>query len=328
MSVDAFVTTFAPVSKYRFGATVHTADGELGSLAYVVVDTASRAVTAIGVKLGLFGGEHLMPVGQVIEATPEDIRLALTREQVEQIKEKPAGPGLTILKGGTTVTLNGKRLGRLTQLTTNRETQVLRHLVVDRLGGEVLVSGRAITGIEGQLIAVALPGVRPDQLMPYRADDELHEEIREAIEEIPQLRVDLPGMDIRALDGVVWLRGHVASDLARRYMEERVQGIRGIDELHNELISDSQLAAAVSAALARDTRTLSEYGIGVYPRLGEVFLRGRVRSEAAREAAAQIARVVPGVKGLHNELGIDPSIEGIPEMAGVTNTEDLVPGGR
>jgi osmotically-inducible protein OsmY len=322
MSIPA--TEFAVVDKFRFGAPVHTDDGELGSLEYVAAAAASQTVTAIGVKFGFFGRKCLVPIAQVAEATPDEVRLRLTRAEVELSKEQPGGP---VLDGGTVVTLNGKRLGKLVQLTSHHETHTLRHLVVDRLAGEVLVPARLISKIEPRQMDLSTPGLAAAQLTPYRPDEELHEEIRLAIEEMPRLRVDLPGMDIRVLDGVVWLRGHCASDLSRRLTWERVQGIRGIDELHNELISDQGLAAAVSTALAHDPRTAREL-IGVYPRLGHVFLRGRVHTQAARTAAGEIARTVPNVIDLHNDLIVDPQANEIPELASVTNNEDLVPGGR
>jgi osmotically-inducible protein OsmY len=317
-------TEFAGVAKFRFGGPVHSDDGELGALEYVAADAASQTLTAIGVKFGFFGHKCLVPIAQVAEATPDDIRLRLSRADVEQSRDQPEGPVLT---GGTAVNLNGKRIGRLAQLTTNQQTHVLRHLVVERLGGEVLAPARAITKIDSRQVELSLPNVTAAQLTPYRPDEELREEIRTAIETVPRLRVDLPGMDIRAIDGVVWLRGHCASDLSRRMTFERVEGIHGIDELHNELISDQALAANISAALSHDPRTASER-IGVYPSLGHVFLRGRVRSEAARAAAGEIARAIPGIVDLHNELIVDPLVKEIPELAGITNNEDLIPGGR
>jgi hypothetical protein len=55
-------TAFAAVQKFRLGATIHTDDGELGSLAWVALDPANNMVTAIGVKLGIFGGTHMAPI--------------------------------------------------------------------------------------------------------------------------------------------------------------------------------------------------------------------------------------------------------------------------
>lgn len=319
------VTEFAAVNKFRFGAPVHTDDGELGSLAYIAADAQAQMVTAVGVKFGLFGRDYMVPIDQLASATPENIRLRLPREQVEQIKETPDG---ALLKDGTAVVLNGKRIGKLSQLTTNAETHVLRHLVVDRaFGPQVLAPARAISKIESRQVDLTMPGMSVEQLTPYRDDDELLEEVRVAIEEVPRLSVDLPGMDIHVIDGVVWLKGHCASDLSRRLTFERVQGIRGIGELLNHLISDQALASCVSSTLAHNPRTAGQR-IGVYPRLGHVFLRGRVSTNDARVAAGEIGKAVPGVVDLHNELIVDPLTKVIPELAGVTNNEDLVPGGR
>lgn len=318
-------TELADVNKFRFGGPVHTDDGELGSLAYVAADPQSQTLAALGVKFGLFGRDHMVPIDQLVAATPENIRLKLTRAQVEQVKEKPDGPAL---KDGTPVTLNGKRIGKLAQLTTNAQTHALRHLVVDRaFGPAVLAPARAISKIESRQVDLTMAGMTAEQLTPYRDDDELREEIRIAIEEAPRLSVDLPGMDIRVIDGVVWLEGHCASDLSRQLTFERVQGIRGINELLNHLISDQALAARVSATLAHAPHTAGQR-IGVYPRLGHVFLRGRVTSNDARIAAGEVAKAVPGVVDLHNELIVDPLTKVIPELAGVTNNEDLVPDGR
>jgi hypothetical protein len=66
--------------------------------------------------------------------------------------------------------------------------------------------------------------------------------------------------------------------------------------------------------------------IGVYPKFGEVHLRGRATSSEARQAAETVAARVPGAKTVINELIVDPNAEVVPVMAGITNEEDLVPG--
>jgi osmotically-inducible protein OsmY len=133
-------------------------------------------------------------------------------------------------------------------------------------------------------------------------------------------------MDIQAIDGVVWLQGSTASDLNSRLIEDVVRQIPGIDELHNDLYSDMDVAAAVSSALGRDPLTAHDR-IGVYPRLGETALRGAAHSEDARKRAEEIATKTPGVRTVRNDLTVDPAAEPLSVLAGVTNEEDLVPGG-
>jgi osmotically-inducible protein OsmY len=90
---------------------------------------------------------------------------------------------------------------------------------------------------------------------------------------------------------------------------------------------DPELAAEISRALARDPRTAGEH-IGVYPMLGRVRLRGAVHTVAAREAAERLATAIPGVGEVVNELHVSADANVLPVMASVTNTEDVVPGGR
>jgi osmotically-inducible protein OsmY len=318
------LTAFAAVQKFRLGATVHTGDGELGSLAWVALDPATNAVTAIGVRLGLFGGTHMAPIDRVVSARQDDIDLSLARAELAQSKDKPDG---AVVTHGTAVMLNGSRAGKVAQVTVDEATHSLRHVIVDRgLGGEATLAARYVTQLDTHQVSAQNTDKTAARLTPFRPDGELREDVRLAIEGTPKLRVDLPGMDIQAIDGVVWLRGSTASDLNRRLIEDVVRQVPGIDELHNDLYSDMDLAAAVSSALGRDPTTAHER-IGVYPRLGEVALRGAVRSEQAREQAEKVATAVPGVRSVRNELAVDPKAELLTVLAGVTNQEDLVPGG-
>jgi osmotically-inducible protein OsmY len=317
-------TAFTAVQKFRLGATVHTDDGELGSLAWVALDPASNTVTAIGVKLGVFGGTHMAPIDRVVSARQDDIDMSLTRAELAQSKDKPDG---AVITHGTAVTLNSSRAGKVAQITVDTATHTLRHVIVDRgLGGEATLAARYIAQVDTRQISAQNAEKTAARLTAYRPDDELREDVRLAIEGTPKLRVDLPGMDIQAIDGVVWLQGSTASDLNRRLIEDVVRQVPGIDELHNDLYSDMDVAAAVSSALGRDPVTARER-IGVYPRLGATSLRGAVRSEDARKKAEEIAAKTPGVRAVRNELAVDSAAEPLSVLAGVTNEEDLVPGG-
>ncbi|HEU5348912.1 MAG TPA: hypothetical protein VFU63_09915 [Ktedonobacterales bacterium] len=92
-------------------------------------------------------------------------------------------------------------------------------------------------------------------------------------------------------------------------------------------MADNDLAATVSIALALDSRTAGQH-IGVYPRLGAMHLRGSVQTRAAYKGASNVARAVPAVTRNMNELRIDPDANEIPVLAGVTNREDMAPGGK
>lgn len=324
--MEKAATEYAAVSKYRFGAPVLTDDGDEGTLDALIVDASAHAITGMRVRFGLFGREmYTLPTSVIRHATPGRVELHLTRDDLKRDYSKATS--VILLTSGTQVMAGNKSLGKLVQVTVNRETHVLRHLVVEHgLRTESLVAARDISSIDGRRVILAASAASTP-LALYRPDEEIHEEVRAAIYDYPRLRVDLPGIGIHVIDGVLWLQGHVASDLNKRQVQDQLVNVRGLSEIHNELVSDTELASAVAMALAKDPRTARER-IGVYPALGSVNLRGRVRTEAARTAAYEIARAVPGVASVENVLVVDPNAEVIPVLAGVTNEEDRVPGGN
>lgn len=326
MTTPRPATEFAEVWKFRFGASARTDDGELGTVFAVVFDPVARAVEAVGVQFGFLPRvRSYVPLSDVSDANAAGLTLTLPRAEIEhKYKTSPSGDQLS---ERTQFVLGGKRLGNLRQLTINRATGVLRHMVVDRgLGGEVLVAANDIQTIEGRQVVInpERPGSQP--LTPFRPDAEIYDTVFHAIDSYPRLRVDEAGIVIHVIDSVVWFKGHVSSELNRDIVSDLLVGIPGISEVHNELIADTDLAAKVSTALAQDPRTAQER-IGVYPLLGNVRLRGIVHTPGARAAAGEIAARVPGIAMITNDLGVNPSVNEIPTLASVTNNVDNVPGG-
>lgn len=318
---------FAEVQKFRFDADVEASDGAAGKLAWVVADTTSHALTYVGVKVTagtlFFGATYDVPIHLVSAAADDTVTLAIPLEEIKKHRTPPAGAQLT---HATQVVAGNRRLGRLVQMTIDKESGALRHLVIERLGREWLVNAGLMTEITAKQIGVNLGQLTPGELTPYRSDAELHDALYERIWDYARMRPDMPGIAIYAIDGVVWLKGYVSSDVNRRIIVDLMQNITGLAELHNELIADNQLAADVAMALAHDPRTANQR-IGVYPKLGEVHLRGVVQSPQVVTAAGELAHGLPDVKSVVNELRINPRFTNLPDMAAVTNAEDLVPGG-
>jgi osmotically-inducible protein OsmY len=192
---------------------------------------------------------------------------------------------------------------------------------------DTLLPARVVTDITTRRVVPSVGGVPNEHLARSRADDELCQDVYHRLRDCQLVRLDLPGIAIHARDGVVWLRGHVSSDGKRRRADEVLRGLAGLVQLHNELVTDTALAAAVAMALAYDPRTARQH-IGVYPYLGVMRLRGIVRTATAHAAAGEIAAAVPLVKQVVNELRVDPDADVLPDLASVTTNYDLVPGGR
>jgi|SRR5579859_6349249 len=318
------VAEFTTARKIRFGADAYTSEGERGTVTEVIVDPTTAAAVGVGVRFGMFGRAAYAGLGHLTKATEDEITLDAPRSALDA--SPPQGVRLT---AATQVTLDGKRVGKLAHITFDGVTYALFRIVVDRgSAGNMALSARTLTKIDAGAIALSGGGNGAGPaLTPYHSDSDLRADILKAIEKYARMRVDIAGIDIQAVDGVIWLRGHVSSELNRRLAEDLSQGVEGVAELHNQLITDPDLAASISSALARDPR-LAEERIGVYPSLGRVHLRGSVHTAVAREAAAQIAASDYGAREIINELRVDSNATMLPVLAGVTGDEDAVPGGR
>ena len=191
----------------------------------------------------------------------------------------------------------------------------------------MLLSVDQVAELKADRLAVKVSPKEFALLPHYRPDPDMEEGVREALWDYPRLRIDLGAVQVRAQCNEVWLLGHVSSDINRRLIEDLAQSVPGVRAVHNELIADTDLAVAVAGALAKheETRGLP---IGVYPTLGEVYLRGLVPSEAVKQIAEQVAAEAPGVKAVHNELVVSEKTNYLPALAGVNGTEDSVPGGE
>lgn len=321
-------TEFTEIIKFRFGAPVVASDGASGVVDHVIVDPSTRTVTHVGITLTrYFGAAHSLPVAFVKDARAKQVELTIPREEIAH-KAQTMPDGFARLSTATMVDGGGKRIGRLVQISVVHATLAIRRLVVARglSREEVLVPVDAATQLDSKHIAAQLDEAQMKQLIAYRPDSDLLREVADALYNYPRLRVDLRGIEARAVDGEIWLRGHVSSDLNSRLAVDQLVGIKGIAQVHNELVADTDLAAAVAAALARDPRTQRQH-IGVYPTLGNVRLGGAVTTPEARSAATQVAGAVPGVARVENELVVRTDADVVPVFAGITGQEDRVPGG-
>ena len=128
----------------------------------------------------------------------------------------------------------------------------------------------------------------------------------EASEEVKARQVE-----VRTLEGVVYLTGVVDTIDARREAARiawRVDGVRGVN---NELtvgemtvgswVDDVMISSKVKSQLVANT-LIRAADIDVSSSQGVVTLIGRVATQAMKSDAERIARATKGVTDVHNEL--------------------------
>lgn len=118
-------------------------------------------------------------------------------------------------------------------------------------------------------------------------------------------------VSIETMKGIVMLRGKVDSDESKAAAESIAKGIDGVAAVKNELqvvppseremvnASDSDIKKTVETRFAKDPQLKK---IDVRADAGVVILTGEVPSIGASARASEMAREVPGVRAVRNDL--------------------------
>ncbi|MBX5493038.1 MAG: BON domain-containing protein [Chloroflexi bacterium] len=132
-------------------------------------------------------------------------------------------------------------------------------------------------------------------------DAELLYRVRNAIIRYTPIPASRSRIALALRDGTIVLRGRTRTTPMKIVAERLAQAAAEGRPLVSELISDEDLAIAVASALADDPRT-NAAPLRLTCFLGTVRLWGPAPSAAVAEAAAEVARAVPGVVHVTNEL--------------------------
>jgi hyperosmotically inducible periplasmic protein len=124
-------------------------------------------------------------------------------------------------------------------------------------------------------------------------------------------RVKGTQVSVDTAKGVVHLRGKVDSAEAKSAASDIAQGVEGVKSVKNDLqvvppaarqavdANDKDIAKAVETRLSKDSQLKK---VDVRTDAGVVTLTGQVATIVASAKASEMARGVPGVKSVKNEL--------------------------
>lgn len=321
--------SIAEMQKFIFGTTIFCADGEDGSLVQVIVDPAARRLAHIGVRQGRFFGKTLhLPFEHVVNASGEAVTMDLNLADLTSASTAEVGGALLDSKSVVEVAGSSSK-GTLMLIAVHPGSGELAYLVAHNLrpGQDTLLHEKYITSIEAGHVIVSIPEEILQTLPPYRPDDVLQQEVESILYDITPLHIDLKGINIHVLDGVLYLDGNISSSLKSDIATDQVSGVQGLLEIKNNLYADDTVAAGLARALGQDPVT-RDLPIGVYPRLGVVRLSGAVHNGQQKAAAGEIAKNYPGVRSVINNLVVDPKADMLSVMSAPEGgeTRDKVPG--
>jgi hyperosmotically inducible protein len=125
------------------------------------------------------------------------------------------------------------------------------------------------------------------------------------------------GMDVNVttINGIVKLNGKVDSTQAKAAAEEVARGIDGVRQVQNNLqvvaaerrdrvdARDEEITKRVQERIAQDSRLRND-NVNVTTNAGVVRLTGDVETMSMSVAASEVARRVPGVRSVRNEIAV------------------------
>lgn len=131
-------------------------------------------------------------------------------------------------------------------------------------------------------------------------------------------RVPGTSVNVETQKGTLYLRGKVDTDAAKQAAEEVAKGVDGVKSVKNELqvvpagdkkmveAKDEDLTKQVKTRLQNDARLKK---VDVRVDNGVVTLQGKVANIGDSARASQLARSVPGVRAVKNDMTFDSAMD-------------------
>lgn len=322
-------TRISEMAKFHFGNIIFCSDGEGGTLANVTFDAGTRRMTHLGAKQGRFFSKMgYLSFESVIRATGEGVTVRAKRAELAAANDAPS-QGVSLDNKSVVERAGSSTKGTLKLVATQPESGELVYIVARNLraGQDTLVRAEYVASMEQDHITITISDEALNALPPYRSDAALQQEVESILFDLTPMHVDLKGMTIRVLDGVLYLDGNISSSLRSDIAQDQVLGVEGLLEIKNNLVGDDRLAADLALALGQDPRT-RDLPIGVYPKLGVVRLSGAVHTAQQKASAEEIARKFAGVRSVDNNLIVDPNSDMLHVMSAPEGGEaqDKIPG--
>lgn len=296
----------------RIGTPIIARDGAYGYLEQIVIDRPSSRVTGLVVRKNpLVDTAPVIPLEKIADATDEEIRVQLNCAQIARLPDFDATETLPeILHAGQTVRTTDGHTSHIVDLLITPSGNI-HHLVVHTgilAGQNVILPVESVSQVK-QLTVLLKSNQRELESLPsYRPDADILGDLESALWRDPVLRVlERHSMEPEVSDGIVILRGHVATTIAKMKASTIAATVPGVLKVCNLLTSDPDIQSLVAQTLGQEPCLRDEY-----PRVevqhGVVILSGKVGSAQARRIAEECAASIPQVRGVLNYLRA-PGIE-------------------
>ncbi len=273
-----------------------------GTVQAVQLRPETKRLQNLELATGLGLEERQVPADAILSADGRVVRL------VEAWTESPDGSGAdaaSLRRDMAVASADGKRLGRLRLVCFDRGSGTVTALVVAGRGTPSLrllpIDRVREAGPNG--IVTDLPSGDWTKLSPFATDWEIKQAFMEQLMADPTLRAVQRSITIDVQDQVVTLRGYVADQSELEGVARVIRSVPGVLQVDRKLITDDELARAVTDALRSDVATRAAQ-VQVSAHHGTVDITGVAPDAATARRIESVAGQLPGVQVVHNMVAI------------------------
>jgi len=272
-----------------------------GRVRAVQLRPQSRQLQDVELASGLEG--RAVPASAIVSADGQVLRLA--DRWPEAPWDEPRDDAVTLRQDATVGSAEGKRLGKLRLVCFDASSGTVTALVVDGRGtpSRRLLPIERVTAAGPYRVATDLKATDWTTLQPFATDWEIQQGIIAQVAMDPALETVRRSLRIDVEDQRVRLRGYVSDVAQAERVAQLARSVPGVLQVQRELVSDDDLASAVSEAIRRDPAT-SAAQVQVIARGGTVDIAGEAPDRATARRIESVARQVSGVAVVHNTVAV------------------------
>jgi len=271
-----------------------------GRVQAVLVQPATLAIQALAVSRGAgLLEDQLVPADAILAADGQTVYLA---EAWTPAPADLAAGAVPLRHGAAVIGADRKRLGTLQVVCFDRESKMVTALgVAGRRGGPSLrlVPVEQVQRAGPHRIVTAVPAADWATLQPYASDRTIRQAVLDQLAAEAVLKPFLPALAVDVRDQRVRLRGYVSERAQAERAAQLAAAVPGVLAVEQQIVSDDDLAQAVSRAIGQDPTTAAAR-VQVRSRFGRVEIGGLAADPKTVHAIEDVAIRVAGVQAVHN----------------------------
>src|SRR5712692_9332966 len=227
-----------------------------GRVQAVLVQPATLAIQALAVSRGAgLLEDQLVPADAILAADGQTVYLA---EAWTPAPADLAAGAVPLRHGAAVIGADRKRLGTLQVVCFDRESKMVTALgVAGRRGGPSLrlVPVEQVQRAGPHRIVTAVPAADWATLQPYASDRTIRQAVLDQLAAEAVLKPFLPALAVDVRDQRVRLRGYVSERAQAERAAQLAAAVPGVLAVEQQIVSDDDLAQAVSRAIGQDPTT-------------------------------------------------------------------------